>query len=232
MKGQRQEPTMQYAFFRQPQTAIRAFALAIALCTPAFAAEDRDQWQQPDRVIQDMGLKVGAHVADVGCGSGYFTFRLAQAVGPRGKVFAVDVSEKALVPVRQRIEREHLANIDVVLSTAKDTKLAAESVDAALLCNMLHDVAAADRLPLLQSTAKAIKPGGMLFLIDFARDRGVKVHTDQQLMSREDQLKLPAEAGLVLDAEFHYLKQQVFLRFRKPIGAAVVPGKPPVGQAR
>jgi acetyl esterase/lipase/ubiquinone/menaquinone biosynthesis C-methylase UbiE len=192
----------------------------------AVAADDRQQWQQPDRVMQDLGLKAKARVADIGCGSGYFTFRLAQAVGPQGKVFAVDVSDKALTPVRQRIEREHLTNIEVILSAPRDTKIAPESVDAALLCIMLHDVGGADRLPLLQSTARALKPGGVLFLIDFARGRGVKFHTDEQLMSREDQLKLPAEAGLVLDAEFHYLKQQVFLRFRKPIGGLPPPVKP------
>lgn len=207
-------------------TQFGGLVLALLLQTTVPAADDREQWQQPDRVMQDLGLKAEARVADIGCGGGYFTFRLAQAVGPQGKVFAVDVNDKAIAPVRQRIEREHLTNIEVVVSASRDTKLAPESVDAALLCDMLHDVGAADRLPLLQSTVRALKPGGVLILIDFARERGIKVHTDEQLMSREDQLKLPAEAGLLLDAEFHYLKQQVFLRFRKPTGGLPPPEKP------
>ena len=202
--------------------------LAFVWAPWALAAENRDQWQQPERVMQDLGLKPESRVADVGCGNGYFTFRLAQAVGSQGKVFAVDVSDKALSPVRQRIEREHLTNIDVVVSAPTDTKLGDESVDAALLCNMLHDVGAADRLPLLQSTVKAIKPGGMLFVIDFAPGRGVKAHGDDKLLSREDQVKFATDANLVLDAEFHYLKQQVFLRFRKPTSGPRSPEKPVV----
>ena len=205
-----------------------SLVLGLLLPLSLVAAEDRAQWQQPDRVMQDLNLTTHACVADIGCGSGYFTFRLAQAVGPQGKVLAVDVSDKALMPVRQRIEQEHLTNIEVVVSASRDAKLAAASVDAALLCNMLHDVDASDRLPLLQSAVRAIKPGGKLFLIDFARGRGVKVHPDEKLLSREDLLKLFTEAGLVLDAEFHYLKQQVFLRFRKPTGELSPPTKPQV----
>jgi ubiquinone/menaquinone biosynthesis C-methylase UbiE len=190
------------------------------------AAEDRQEWQQPDRVIEDLGLKPGAQVADIGCGGGYFAFRLAQAVGEKGKVFAVDVDEKALNGVRERIERERLTNIEAVTSAPRDTKLKPDSVDAALLCLVLHEVAQGERLPLVEDVAKAIKPGGFLFIVDWRKSHDVKFDPYDKLIPRDDLVKLATDAGLVLDAEFHYLKLQVFLRFRKPISSIPTVQKP------
>ena len=83
----------------RPRRPLILLAAAIALATtvPAGAARSsRDQWQQPDRVVADLGLTDGSVVADVGCGRGYFVFRLAKAVGKTGTVYAEDISEKAL----------------------------------------------------------------------------------------------------------------------------------------
>jgi acetyl esterase/lipase/ubiquinone/menaquinone biosynthesis C-methylase UbiE len=199
---------------------ILASAILVLASGHLSAADDRDQWQQPDRVVRELGLKPGAKMADIGCGSGYFTFRLAETVGPEGKVYAVDVSDSALKTLRQRVEREKRTNIEVVQSQARDTKLQPGSVDAAMFCIVLHDVPASDRLPLLQNTARALKPQGVLFIVDFKKGMSLKMHTDEQLISRDDFLKLAADAGLAFDAEFHYLKQQVFLRFVKPAAPA------------
>lgn len=199
--------------------AWRATALSLIIplaAPPGSAAEDRDEWQQPDRVMQDLVIQPGANVADIGCGEGYFTFRLGHAVGQHGKVFAVDVCEASLKTIRQQIQREHLANIETVLSKPTKTGLPAESCDAALLCNMLHEVSQGQRLPLVQDVARTLKPGGFLFVIDWRTSRAVRSDTDEQCMSRKDLVKLGTDAGLSRDAEFHYLKHQVFLRFRKP----------------
>ena len=198
-----------------PLLALAAGFLAV-LASP-LAAESRDEWQQPDRVMTDLNLKPGAAVADVGCGPGYFVFRLAKAVGPGGKVFAADIDKKALKAVADRARAEHLANIEVVTSEPADTKLAPNSVDAAFVCDVIHEVAPhADRAPLMKSAAAAIKPGGFLFLIDYRKSHEVKFDPYEKLVPREDLVKLATDAGLVLDAEFHYLKYQVFMRFRKP----------------
>jgi ubiquinone/menaquinone biosynthesis C-methylase UbiE len=200
--------------------------VVLLLQAVAWGAEDRREWQQPDRVIQDLGLKAEARVADIGCGGGYFSFPLAQAVGPQGKVLAVDVSEKAMSPLRERVERERLTNVEVLVSAPRDTKLTPESVDAALLCLVLHEMPTEDRLPLLQSVVKAIKPGGFLFLIDWRKSREVKQDPYDKLIPRDDLVKLAEDVGLVLDAEFHYLKYQVFLRFRKVTPGARSSEKP------
>ena len=180
------------------------------------AAEDREQWQQPDRVMADLHLPPGATNADVGCGTGNFTFRLAQAVGPSGKVFAEDISPDALKAVRQRVEKEKCVNVEVIQSAPSDTKLRPASLDAALVCLVLHEAVPADRLPLVRDVARALKPGGFLFVIDLRKSHEVKFDPYEKLIPRDDLVKFGTDAGLSLDAEFHYLKYQVFLRFRKP----------------
>ena len=193
--------------------------LSIFLAAPlSLTAEDRGQWQQPDRVLRDLGLKPGATVADVGCGEGYFTARLSKAVGSQGKVYAVDVDQGALAALRKRAQREHLTNVATVASEPTDTKLSGENCDVALFCNVLHEVSPGQRLPLVQDVARALRPDGFLFVIDWRDCRKVAPDSDEEgIPSRKDLVKLGADAGLSFDAEFHYLTQQVFLRFRKPV---------------
>jgi ubiquinone/menaquinone biosynthesis C-methylase UbiE len=190
--------------------------LALLLAAACAFAEGRDDWQQPDRVLADLGLRPGAVLADVGCGDGYFTFRLAQAVGETGRVQAVDIDREAISRVQERAKREHLANVEATVSDPTDTKLASDSLDAALICNVLHEAPAEQRLPLVQDIARALKPGACLHLIDWRQSHDVTFDPYDKLIPRDYLLKLASDAGLTLDAEYHYLKYQVFLRLRKP----------------
>lgn len=175
----------------------------------------RDQWQQPARVVADLGLGNGSVIADVGCGKGYFTFRLGKAVGEKGKVFATEISAKALKTVANRLKKENLTNIETVMSEPTDTKLTSQSVDAALLCNVLHHVPKDKRLGLTKDIVRAIRPGGFLFIVDWRFKAKIKYDIGRRI-PRQELLKLAADAGLTLDAEFYYLEHQVFLRCRKP----------------
>jgi arsenite methyltransferase len=153
---------------------------------------------------------------DIGCGGGYFTFRFVPVVGPNGKVFAVDISAEALKSVRERVQRERLANVEVVQSAATDCKLPSASLDVAFCCEVLHEMPAADRLPLIRDVVRALRPGGLLLLIDWRKSHEITFDPYEKLIPRDDLVQLGTDAGLALDAEFHYLKYQVFLRFRKP----------------
>ena len=199
-------------YFRLVAIAIVAAACATA---PCLAAESRESWQQPERVIADLGLKAGASVADVGAGRGYFTFRLAAAVGESGKVYATDIDTKALQTLKDQAAKQNVKNIETVPGEPTDTKLAPASVDTVLLCDVLHHVDAAQRDALVKNIAAAIKPGGYFFIIDWRNKDEVPFDRGRHI-PQEALVKLATDAGFVLDAEFHYLKYQVFLRFRKP----------------
>jgi predicted methyltransferase len=185
------------------------------LLSAAGQREGRDSWQQPRRVIADLGLKPSDAVADIGCGQGYFTFLLAKAVGNTGRVYATEIDGKALKAVANRAEKEGLANIKTVLSDPTDTRLTSDSLNAALLVNVLHHVPKDKRLPLVKDIARALKPGGFLFVIDWRVDAEIEHDRDLRI-PWDDLVNLAKDAGLTLDAEFHYLRNQVFFRCRKP----------------
>src|SRR5215813_772500 len=86
-------------------------------------ARKRDEWQRPGEVMDALGAKAGRRVADIGCGSGYFTFRLAARVGAEGKVYAVDIDQEAINKVRQRKELEKLEQIEPILGESADPRL-------------------------------------------------------------------------------------------------------------
>ena len=130
-------------------------------------ATGRDKWQQPERVVADLGLQNGSTIADIGCGSGYFTFRLSKAVGEKGKVFATEISAKGLKSVADRAKRENITNIKTVLSEPTKTKLAPESIDAALISMVLHHVKKEHRVALVKDIAEAIKPDGALYILEW-----------------------------------------------------------------
>jgi ubiquinone/menaquinone biosynthesis C-methylase UbiE len=215
------------AEMNRPRQVFRPHIIALTLtvflagvsgwAAEAKPSENRENWQQPDRVMSDLALKPGAIVADVGCGSGYFTFRLAKAVGEKGRVFAADIDTKALTNLKNRMEKTPSKNIETIQSEPTDTKLQPASCDAVLLCNVLHEASEPDRQPLVQSIARALKPGGFLFILDWKKSRDVPFDSYERKVARDDVIKFAADAGLSLDAEFCYLKWQVFLRFRKPL---------------
>ena len=190
-------------------------AICLILSCTFVSAEDRNDWQQPDRVMSDLGMKPGTRVADIGCGEGYFTLRLARAVGPQGLVFAVDINARALAALKKQADQQLLTNVTVVVSESTDTRLPVESVDVLLISDVLHEVPEIQRLPLVQSAVRALRPGGFLYLIDYRKSRDVKFDPYEKLIPRDELVRICTDAGLRLDAEFHYLKYQVFLRFQK-----------------
>src|SRR6476620_1623775 len=83
----------------------------------------RDEWQRPAEVLDALGVKPGHRVADIGCGFGYFTFRLAARVGAEGKVDGVDSDQEAITKVRERKEREKLEQVEPILGESSDPHL-------------------------------------------------------------------------------------------------------------
>jgi ubiquinone/menaquinone biosynthesis C-methylase UbiE len=104
------------------------------------------------------------YVADIGAGGGWFSVRAARRVAPNGRVIAEEINPKAIASIQQRAKREHLGNIETLLGTPDDPKLAPDSLDAALMLKVYHEIA---HPPLvLASLRAALKPGARFGIID------------------------------------------------------------------
>jgi ubiquinone/menaquinone biosynthesis C-methylase UbiE len=179
----------------------------LAATLPAIAQETasrarsgeqrREQWQKVDEIFGAMALRPGDVVADVGAGDGFFTARLSKAVGERGHVRAVDVSAEALRNLRARVANERLSNVNVIEGAADDPKLAAGTLDAALIVNAYHEMTAyKDMLAKLKA---ALKPDGRLVIVEpissSRRDRTRDEQTRQHEISVDYVTQEARDAG-------------------------------------
>jgi predicted methyltransferase len=157
---------------RRPAAALVLVSLAslVLACTQlkrcAYEGWGRDGWQQPDRVVETLALAPGARVADLGSGGGYFTFRLARAVGPTGRVYAVDVDASLNEYVSTRAREEGLANVEVILAGPADPKLPEEGVDLLFTSNTYHHLE--DRSRYFGAVRERLRPHGRVAILEYA----------------------------------------------------------------
>lgn len=182
----------------------------------ALERPGRDEYQQPDKVIEALDLKPGMVVADVGAGSGYFTRRLAQAVEDTGQVLAVDVEQKMLDYNKQELEKLGVTDrVKFILAKADDPSLLENSVNMVFLCNVYHHVK--HRVNYFEKIRSALKLNGRIVIIDFYHDErsGKLGFSKHHLVSREQVIKDMEQAGYTLSKEHTFLPKQYFLEFVK-----------------
>jgi precorrin-6B methylase 2 len=129
---------------------------------------EREAEEAPSKAIAALEIRPGAVVADVGAGSGYYTVRLATAVGPTGRVVATDLQAGMLDIIRRRVAREKLTNVALVQGRADDPVLPSKTFDLILLVDVYHELA--EPQIFVRKLKEALKPGGRLVLIEFRRE--------------------------------------------------------------
>ena len=186
-------------------------AAAIAIAQDAGREERRDQWQKVDEIFSAMGVKPGAVVADVGAGGGYFTTRLAKAVGEQGRVYAIDIKNDVIRRLTERLANESIKNVEVVQGEEDDPKVPAATLDAALIVNAYHEM---DRHQALLAKLKlALKPSGRLVIVEpiseSRRTRGRDEQTRSHEIGIDHVRKDAAEAGFTeVQAKDPFTKRQ------------------------
>ena len=177
------------------------------------ALEDpkRDAYQKPHEVMRALGLKAGEVIADIGAGSGYFTFRLTHHVGDRGKVYAVDVSPDMIRHINRRIRELKATNVVSILADPDDPLLPDASVDRFFFSDSWHHID--NQTKYLSLMKKMLKPGGEIVMIDFHK-KDLPVGPPMQMkIAREDLIKEMENNGFRLMKEQTFLPYQYFLVF-------------------
>src|SRR5687767_16041153 len=135
-------------------------AVTVLLTVTIFAQQDERERERLERVpdiLTAIGVKDGAHIADVGSSDGFYTLRIARAVAPTGKAYAIDIEQKSLDKLRERAQKEAITNVEIILSEPADPKLPAGVLDAVLIRNAYHEMAA--HREILKAVMNGLKPG-------------------------------------------------------------------------
>ena len=177
------------------------------------ALEDpkRDAYQKPHEVLTALGLKPSEVIADIGAGSGYFTFRLAHHVGDKGKIYAVDVSPDMILHINRRIRELKAANVVSILADPDDPLLPDASVNRFFFSDSWHHID--NQTKYLALMKKMLKPAGEIVMIDFHK-KDLPVGPPMQMkIAREDLIKQMESNGFRLAKEHTFLPYQYFLVF-------------------
>ncbi len=134
--------------------------------------EERDRIEEAPRVMDIAGIKPGMSVADIGAGEGYYTIRLATRVGPKGRVLAQDIFPAVRDKLADRVVRERLDNVSVMLGTPADPKLPDNSFDRVMMIHMYHEIA--DPYEFLWRLRPSLRAGGQVIIVD--ADRPTDAH--------------------------------------------------------
>ncbi len=199
------------ARFRDPN-------LDIAALTATFEVETREVAAERDALVGTLVLHSGLAVADIGAGTGLFLGPLAAAVGPTGKVYAIDISPRLVEHLAARAQLEGHRQVQAVLCTDRSVELPPASIDVAYICDTYHHFEhPADTLASLH---RALRPGGRLVIADFDRVPGVSRDwvLEHVRCGRETVMAEVEAAGFqFIDApQLAGLKETFVLRFRRP----------------
>ncbi len=189
--------------------------LALPSCTAwkrcAYESAGRDDWQKPDEVVAALGIQPGDRVADLGAGSGYFTVRLARAVGPTGRVYAVDVDEEMNEYLRERLAEEGIDNVEVVLGEYSDPKLPDGEIQLLFTSNTYHHIE--ERADYFRRLRVDLAPGGRVAVIEYDGTEGLFVKWMGHYTGKEVILGEMGEAGYGVAEDLAILDRQSFVIF-------------------
>jgi len=175
---------------------------------------EREAEERTTQLIEQLRLKPGDVVADIGCGTGYHARRLAKGVAPGGKVYGVDIQPEMLQLLTNRMAEAGVTNVVPVLGTITDPKLPAASVDLALMVDVYHEFDHPREM--MQAIVRGLKPGGRVVLVEFrAEDPAVpikEVHKLSEAQAKREMAAVPLEWVETIGV----LPWQHILVFRKP----------------
>ena len=202
--------------FKNPPSTYKGRVIA-----PVMSAEgadwlvraDREEFEQPEKVVDALKLQKGMIVADIGAGVGYFSLRIAKRVGPVGEVLAVDIQPEMLSLLKQNQEREGLTNVEPVLGTVTDPHLPQDMIDLALLVDVYHECQYPEEM--ITQIRNSLKRNGRLVLIEYrGEDANVPIKPEHKMTVKQVLAEIEP-MGFQLKEQLEFLPWQHILVFMK-----------------
>lgn len=171
-----------------------------------FNRASRDAEERPERLIDALEIPRGATVADLGSGTGYFTWRLAEKVGPGGKVLAVDVQQQMLDRTKAVVTTHKLENVDYVLATDTDPRLPERALDLVFIAYAYHEFS--DPEAIMAAVKRSLKPGGRVVVLEYAKESNIAPASPLHKMSFEEIRREIEPMGFTIDRLLDFLPVQ------------------------
>ncbi len=178
-------------------------------------SENREVFAKRKEIVAACKLKAGMAVADIGAGTGIFTRLFAVEVGPKGRVYAVDIAKNFIEHVEKTCKEAGLKNVTGIVCTPTSTELPPNSVDLAFICDTYHHFEFPQKT--MASVHRALRPGGQLILVEYSRIEGKTpdwllkhLRAGQEVFTSE----IEAAGFKVVDRD-DFLKENYFVRFEK-----------------
>ena len=174
---------------------------------------EREEFEQPEKVVDALKLQKGMVVADIGAGVGYFSLRMAKRVGPAGKVLAVDIQPEMLNLLKQNQEQEGLTNVELILGTVTDPHLPQGMIDLALLVDVYHECQYPEEM--ITQIRNSLKKNGRLVLIEYrGEDANVPIKPEHKMTVKQVLAEIEP-MGFQLKEQLEFLPWQHILVFIK-----------------
>ena len=175
---------------------------------------EREQEELPEQAIAALDIPKGATVADIGAGVGYYSWRLAEVVGPSGRIYANDIQPEMIRLLKQNIKAKSISNVIPVLGTVDDPKLPKNAIDLALLVDVYHEFSEPQKM--LDRIRESLKADGRLVLLEYRKeDPKVPIRPEHKMSVAEVKAEVEPE-GFQLDKVLEILPWQHILIFRRP----------------
>ena len=180
---------------------------------PWLIRSEREAEERPSEAIEQLGLRPGMVVCDLGCGNGYYSLVMAKLVAPTGKVLAVDIQPEMLHLLELRATESGVKNLEPILSTVADPKLPAGTVDLVLLVDVYHDFSHPQQM--LAGIREGLKPTGVIALLEYREEDKTVPIKPLHKMSKQQILKEYTANGFKLAKQYDGLPWQHLMFFEK-----------------
>lgn len=155
---------MKKTAFRYYLSLLVLFSLLLTINKTSYSQSYRDRKIQPDRVMDVIGVKEGMVIGEAGAGRGYFTLKLAERVGEKGKIYANDISEKELGYLKRDIKRNNIKNIEIIVGEEEDPLFPDGKMDMVFMCYVFHEIK--KPVEFLENVKADLKPGAKVVILD------------------------------------------------------------------
>lgn len=179
---------------------------------------EREKTEMPDRLLEALQIKPGMTVADVGAGTGYFSWRMARRVGPDGRVLAVEIQPEMLERLGVEMRKRDISNVRSILGTPVDPNLPAQSVDLALMVDVYHEFQHPEAM--VAKIRESLKEDGRMVLVEYrGEDPTVPIRPEHKMTVKQVLLEI-LPMGFRLQSRLDFLPWQHVFIFVKDSGPA------------